>query len=224
MAYLNIAHILRLFCISINYKSIGIRHEGGGAWQKEQSILLNLNYDEQALCAISSSVAAKQHELPQIFWGKSLNQAAKLWPRLWLLLWLLLLLLCHATRHADCLHNLSCAKHLAIALYLRYIYCSTHMHKYSRYSVTTRDTRTRTMATDSMMRRLPPPAVLATPRWRHYNPHSWPRSSIEYCTQICAYIVLDISMISLLHISSISRRDPGLSFSYVCAYIRSERL
>lgn len=120
--------------------------------------MLNLNYDEQALCAISSSVAAKQHELPQIFWGKSLNQAAKLWPRLWLLL---LLLLCHATRHADCLHNLSCAKHLAIALYLRYIYCSTHMHKYSRYSVTTRDTRTRTMATDSMMRRLPPPAVLS---------------------------------------------------------------
>lgn len=55
------------------------------------------------------------------------------------------------------------------------------------------------------------------PRWRHYNPHSWPRSSIEYCTQICAYIVLDISMISP-HLSPGSGLEPWL-----CMCIYSQR-
>lgn len=99
---------------------------------------------------------------------------------------------------------------------LRYIHCSTHMHKYSRYSVTTRDT----MATDSIRfddDEAPASCTCGPPRWRHYNPHSWPRSSIEYCTQICAYIVLDISMISP-HLS------PGSGLElWLCMCIYSQR-
>lgn len=171
-------------------------------------------------CAISWSVAASQHELPQIFWSRSLNAAED--EAVGCGLWLLL---CHATttRHADCLHNLLCAKQLAIALYLRYTYhCSTYMHKYSRYSVTTRDTRT--MATDERF-----DEALAACLLLSLGPlagaiiiriHGPVRASSIVLKYV--HILYSISLWYLSIDISISRRDP--SFSYVCAYIRSERL
>lgn len=175
-------------------------------------------------CAISWSVAASQHELPQIFWGKSLNAANAVAAAAEdeAVGCGLLLLLCHATtRHADCLHNLSCAKQLAIALYLRYTYRSTYMHKYSRYSVTTRDTRT--MATDERF-----DEALAACLLLSLGPlagaiiiriHGPVRASSIVLKYV--HILYSISLWYLSIDISISRRDP--SFSYVCMCIYSQR-
>lgn len=93
-------------------------------------------------------------------------------------------------------------------------YTATHMYKWSRYSVTTRDT----MATESKRRCLSscPWRRGTTPSWRHYNPHSWPCSTVP---QLLEYRALysNMCIYCTRYLYDISRRDPSFSYVHIFA-------